>query len=200
MERRTFTIDALEVRQGSDDETPMIRGHAAVFNKKSEPIYGVFRERIEPGAFTKTLKNADVRALFNHNPDYILGRARGVKKDTLRLSEDKKGLAIEIDPPETQFANDLLVSIKRGDISQMSFAFTTVSDSWNKERGEDVRTLHEVELHDVSPVTYPAYKQTDVSVRSTDDAVRSHDAWQKTLTDEDQLASTLAARQREIDL
>jgi len=163
LERRTYFADELRVDGG---DTPLIRGHAAVFDLPSEDLGG-FRERIAPGAFAKTIQSADVRALFNHNPDYVLGRN---KAGTLRMSEDSKGLAIEIDPPDTQFARDLAVSMRRGDINQMSFGFRTLSDKWAKVDGEWLRTLLEVELFDVSPVTYPAYPQTDVAARSLEAA------------------------------
>lgn len=148
----------------ADSEEPKITGHAAVFNQWSEDLGG-FREIIRPGAFAKTIKEADVRALFNHDPNYVLGRN---KAGTLRLEEDKKGLAIEIDPPDTQWARDLTTSIQRGDIDQMSFGFRTVKDKWGDDGETNQRELLEVELFDVSPVTYPAYPQTSVGVRSID--------------------------------
>jgi len=138
-----------------------IVGHAAVFNKLSLPLIG-FREKIEPGAFSETIQKDDIRALFNHNADYVLGRT---KAGTLRLKEDDIGLYIEIDPPDTTFAKDLMVSIKRGDVDQMSFGFTVQDEEWRKENGEQVRVLKRVQLWDVSPVTFPAYPQTDVKVR-----------------------------------
>jgi len=160
-EVRTFTLDDIEVR--SEDDKPKIKGHAAVFDKLSEDLGG-FREKIASGAFAKTIKKSDIRALFNHDPNYVLGRN---KAGTLNLEEDEKGLAIEIDPPDTSYARDLMVSIERGDITQMSFAFKTIKDSWeNQDKKESIRTLEEVDLFDVSPVTYPAYPQTDVKVRS----------------------------------
>lgn len=163
-EERIYEIEDLEVRVEGDDDNkkPVIRGHAAVFDKLSVNLGG-FREKISPGAFAKSL-NRDVKALFNHNSDLILGRT---KAKTLRLAEDEKGLAIEIDPPNNTIGNDTVESIRRRDISQMSFAFRTIKDKWEHEEGKDsIRTLEEVELFDVSPVTYPAYPQTDVAVRS----------------------------------
>jgi len=160
-EVRTFTLDDIEVR--SEDDKPKIKGHAAVFDRLSEDLGG-FREKIAPGAFAKTIKKSDIRALFNHDPNYVLGRNTA---GTLILEEDERGLAIEIDPPDTSFAKDLMVSIGRRDITQMSFAFKTIKDSWeNQDKKESIRTLEEVDLFDVSPVAYPAYPQTDVKVRS----------------------------------
>ena len=159
-ERRTFAIERLEVRQDGD-EMPTIRGHAAVFNSLSEDLGG-FRERIAPGAFSGSL-SGDVRALFNHDPNYILGRTTS---RTLRLVEDQRGLAVEIDPPDTQTTRHIVEAIRRGDVSQMSFGFRTRKDEWERTDDGDIRTLLDVELFDVSPVVFPAYPDTDVAARS----------------------------------
>lgn len=163
LERRFVAFDRLEVR-AEDGAAPLIQGHAAVFNQLSED-FGGWREQIAPGAFKRTLRSADVRALFNHSPDYVLGRN---KAGTLSLAEDLAGLAIQVQPPATSWAADLMTSMQRGDIDQMSFAFRTIKDQWSTdaEAGTQVRTLLEVELYDVSVVTYPAYPQTDAAVRS----------------------------------
>lgn len=157
-----------------DEKQPKITGHAALFNKLSEPLPG-FREKIAPGAFADSIKTDDIRALFNHDANYVLGRN---KAGTLKLVEDEQGLAIEIDPPNTQWAKDLQESIRRGDISQMSFGFVVQDDDWQQSKGKDaVRTLKTVKLFDVSPVTYPAYPQTSVKVR---DYLKSMEATDET--------------------
>jgi HK97 family phage prohead protease len=164
IERRMFTTE-LKLETRENQSTPVIRGHAAVFNKMSDDMFG-FRERIRPGAFAKTLtKNPDVRALFNHDPNNILGRT---KSGTLKVSEDDKGLFYEIDPPDTTVARDLMESLKRGDVDQSSFGFYVITDEWHKENGQMVRELVELDLHngDVSPVTYPAYPQTKAEARA----------------------------------
>lgn len=157
-----FTRDAqLELR--GEEKKPVISGYAAVFNSPTN-IGSMFREVIKPGAFARAIKeNQDVRALVDHIPDKILGRT---KSGTLRLSEDEKGLRYEIDPPNTTVATDLLESIRRGDIDQSSFAFTPKSQTWRKDGEQLVREINDVDLYDVSPVTYPAYESTSVSVRS----------------------------------
>jgi hypothetical protein len=138
-----------------------IAGHAAVFNSLSEELWG-FLEKIAPGAFAPALGKSDIRALLNHDPNFVLGRT---KNGTLRVREDETGLAVEIEPPETRWADDLLVSINRGDISQMSFAFRVGEESWETVDGTDIRTILSFdEIFDVSPVTYPAYPDTDVSL------------------------------------
>lgn len=163
LERRSFQMQDVRIEKRADGKQHMI-GHAAVFGKLSEDLGG-YREQIMPGAFTEAIEQDDVRALWNHNPDFVLGRNRS---KTLILSEDTKGLAIEILPPDTQFARDLMQSIDRGDVDQMSFAFSPKpgGQDWAKDdAGQVVRTLKRVRLYDVSPVTYPAYTQTDIGLR-----------------------------------
>jgi HK97 family phage prohead protease len=137
IERRTY--EQIEIRADKgDDGTLRLIGHAAVFNKKSEEIFG-FREIVLPGAFKKSIKKDDIRALWNHDPAHVLGRN---KAGTLRLREDDEGLRTEIDLPDTQMARDLHTSVKRGDIDQMSFGFRTISDAWRKEDGITIRELN----------------------------------------------------------
>src|SRR5690606_24435849 len=139
-----------------------LEGYAAVFNVRSQDLGG-FVEEIKPGAFQKALRRSDVRALFNHNPDHVLGRMRN---GTLRLADDSRGLYFEIDLPRNSFAESLLESVRRGDIDGASFSFTVAEggDRWHDEGGLRVRTVHEIgELFDVGPVTFPAYEATVVS-------------------------------------
>jgi HK97 family phage prohead protease len=153
------------MRTSDDGGKPVIEGHAAVFSRWSETLGGFFpfKERVKSGAFSRTIAESDIRALFNHNSDYVLGRN---KAGTLELTEDERGLFVRIHPPDTQWARDLAVSISRGDISQMSFGFTVDKEAWSTDaEGVDTRELLEVTLFDVSPVTYPAYKDTDCGVR-----------------------------------
>lgn len=149
--------------QGEGDERRIV-GYAAVFNQLSKDLGG-FREMLMPGAFTRTLNEADVRALLNHDPNLILGRSGA---GTLVLVEDDIGLRYEIMPPDTQYARDLLISLDRKDIDQSSFAFRAVEESWkhpNENEPLPIRVLHDVDLFDVSPVTFPAYPTTSVSAR-----------------------------------
>jgi hypothetical protein len=171
LEYRAF---GFEVRTVDDSNT--LVGHAAVFNTVAD-IGGWFREKIAPGAFKKTLAdNADVRALLNHNPDKILGRT---KAGTLKLREDETGLLSEISMPETTVGRDLMISVKRGDIDQMSFAFQSIQEQWDETDAEHpVRTITEARLFDVSPVTFPAYPTTDVSARSAEAILAEHRAVQ----------------------
>jgi HK97 family phage prohead protease len=151
----------IEKRQSETDEGQTIVGHAAVFNVTDGPVW--FRERIEPGAFADTIKSDDIRALFNHDSNLVLGRNTA---GTLNLREDEEGLFMEIQLPDTTAARDLTVSMERGDVSQASFAFRTIDDEWRTEDGNEVRILKRVQLYDVSPVTFPFYENTDVSLRA----------------------------------
>lgn len=163
LEYRSFSI-APEVEERGDGGLPKLRGHAAVFNSLSEPMFG-FREQIAPGAFAESIGKDDVRALWNHDTGHVLGRKSA---GTLILTEDERGLAVDIKPPPTTWARDLLISIQRGDVTQMSFGFRVLTDSWAKRDGEEIRTLEKVQLFEVSPVTFPAYSATDISTNSAE--------------------------------
>lgn len=167
MERRTFQLSEVRVVDGEGDAPPRIEGYAAVFGEMSEDLGG-FREIIEPGFFDAVLGD-DVRALWNHNPEFVLGRT---KSDTLTLEADENGLKFAVIPPETNWASDALVTMRRGDVDKASFAFDVreKGDTW-EEGGDGIflRTLLSggcEKLYDVSPVTFPAYQQTSAQVRA----------------------------------
>ena len=162
-ETRNYNSE-LRVETREDGKASII-GHAAVYDLLSENLGG-FREKIDPGAFDSVLKD-DSRALINHDSNLILGR---VKSGTLRLKVDERGLVYEIDPPNTSYSNDLMESLSRGDIDQSSFGFIVEDDSWDEDsEGRMVRTIKKIKrLFDVSPVTFPAYPDTDVAKRSMD--------------------------------
>ena len=160
MERRFLPWEETEVRVKEGEDGPVLEGYTAVFDSWSEDLGG-FREKIRGGAFAKTLKEADVRALKNHDPNFILARN---KSGSLELREDDKGLHYSAKLDENiSYVSDLIRSIQRGDISGNSFAFRTVQDSWNEDNDE--RELVEVKLYDVGPVVFPAYPNTSVGVR-----------------------------------
>jgi HK97 family phage prohead protease len=123
-------------------------------------------EVIAPDAFDEALAgNPDVRALFNHNADVVLGRTTA---GTLRLATDKVGLTYECDPPDTQAARDLMVSMERKDITQSSFGFICMDAAWgfDEVNGLGIRTVKKAQLFDVSPVTFPAYTASTSGIRS----------------------------------
>lgn len=166
--RRSVALTGIEVR--TDGGELLVRGHAAVTGSPAwigPPEFG-FEEVIASGAFRKTLADgADVRLLFNHNPDLVLART---KSGTLQLSEDKIGLAVKAKLAPTTVGRDLAILLERGDVSQMSFGFRVVKDQWERvERSDKTtferRTVLEAQLIDVSGVTYPAYDATDLALR-----------------------------------
>lgn len=171
LERRI--AEPFELRQ--TESGAVLQGYAAVFNREAV-IGSFFREVILPGAFTEAIKRSDVRALFNHDPNVVLGRTTN---QTLKLSEDETGLRYEI----TLNANDpdaqrVLAKVERGDVSQSSFAFGIESDEdteWDSsevKKGKlPLRKIRRVSpLYDVSPVTYPAYEETQVNARAIEEA------------------------------
>ena len=201
IERRTMNMDGLEVR-AADSVAPKIVGHAALFDSFSSPIANEFVEVIRPGAFDRAVReNQDVRALINHDKNFVLGRTAS---GTLRLSVDSVGLGIEIDPPDTSFARDLAVSIGRGDISQMSFAFTVRDQKFTRGGGPgglDLRELIDVDLWDVSAVTYPAYSDTAVEMNSQNTAVVGYRDWLSMINAEenDRAIAIRSRRQRQLE-
>lgn len=170
-ERRFAVMSGLEVRAAAADGDPIgFAGHAALFNTRTwiGPKKWGFWEEIAEGAFAKTIAEGDVRMLLNHDPNFALARSTVTEgPGSLRLSEDDIGLATEADMAPTTYARDLAVSLDAGVISQMSFSFLPVREEWSSdEEGDDVRQLREVQLFDVSPVTFPAYTETDAALRS----------------------------------
>ena len=143
-----------ELRVSESEGATVIEGHAAVFDSWSETLGGIFpfKEVVRKGSFSESIGRDDIRALFNHDPNYVLGRNRA---GTLELVEDEVGLRVRIAPPDTSWARDVQTSIRRGDISQMSIGFVVEDDEWRTENGMDVRELRKVKLFDVSPVTFP---------------------------------------------
>jgi uncharacterized protein len=179
VEREIRLLAGLCVEQRRASQMPTLRGYAAVFDTETD-IAGYWREKLARGAFADAISkaSADVHALFNHDPNLVLGR---MKAGTLRLAEDERGLTVEIDPPDTQDARDLIAKIQRGDIDQMSFAFTMRGgvQTWDDGQSPPLRTIEKVgDLYDVSVVTRGAYPTTEVGVRSLqawrDDQRRQH--------------------------
>jgi len=162
-------LHAVELRESGNGEEFTLTGHAAVFDKWSEDLWtfaGTFREKIAPGAFTDVLKRKpDVRLLFNHD-GMTLART---KSGTLELSEDEEGLRVWARlSPDQQIARDLRSAMQRGDVDQMSFAFTIAEDEWREDHeSEEVeRTVVRVdELFDVSVVSFPAYPDATAAMR-----------------------------------
>lgn len=148
--------------QRSEGSKPVLTGYAAVFDQKID--FGPFTESVARGAFQDSLANKDdVRALFNHDPNFVLGRSTN---GSLLMEEDSKGLLVRIELPDTQFARDLAVSVDRGDVSQMSFGFWIEAEEMIRNEGEKTHfKIVKAKLFDVSPVTFPAYPTTEVELQ-----------------------------------
>src|ERR1700735_1882901 len=175
IERRFITAELRSV----GDDAATIRGLAACHydgtkRTQSQNLGGPgrgFVERLMPGCFDRCLsQNPDVRILFNHDPNLVLGRTSA---GTAKVWADATGLQFSCQLPNTRTGQELRESIKRGDISQCSFGFIPGEDDWDgydqDEAGErcQVRSIkHVAELLDCSPVTYPAYTATTVSARA----------------------------------
>lgn len=158
-------LSGLSLEDRAEGGSPKLVGYAAVFNQETN-IGGMFREKVMAGAFGGAISRSDVHALFNHDENLVLGR---LKAGTLQIAEDAHGLKVTIEPPDTQDVRDLIVKMKRGDIDQMSFAFTMQGgkQSWDESAEPPLRTIEKVgELYDVSVVTRGAYPTTEVAVRS----------------------------------
>jgi HK97 family phage prohead protease len=164
--RSCFELTDIETRADDAGKTT-IAGYAARFESLSVSFGGWFKEKIRAGAFTESLKKNNVRALWNHNMDLVLG---STKAKTLRLKEDDKGLRFELDLPDTQAGKDAAISIKRGDVDGMSFGFRVLKQEWDEKDPKNViRTLVDVDLREISPTAFPAYPATSVKVRSVED-------------------------------
>lgn len=165
MERSYIPVNLTEVRAEKEGDKTYISGYASVYNQPTDKAG--FREVVKPTAFDRALRaKQDVRVLFNHDPSKILGRT---KSGTAELFSDNKGLKFRCEMPNTTTGNDVMESIKRGDIDQCSFGFVPVKQAWvntpdpaDKNKTITTRELHDVDLADVSAVTYPAYQGTSV--------------------------------------
>jgi len=178
MERRQ-TTQPVELR---DDEKRTISGLGAVYYDGSEGseyrLWDGAYERIMPGAFDRAVKEDDVRGLFNHDANMVLGRT---SSGTMQLRATSEGLRYEIEPGNTTVSQDVAEHIRRGDVSGSSFAFVVTQEEWRTETpSEDakreIREIQEVRLYDVGPVTFPAYAatttETHAEARSAYEAYR----------------------------
>ena len=213
MERRYLPNEECPVSlERRDDSPPKIIGRAAVFyDGTPETEYTLcdatmdgerivcpaLVERISPKAFNKALNDKhDVRALFNHDPNMVLGRT---SSRTLTITKTLRGLDYEVEPGKTTVANDVQEHISRGDVTGSSFSFSVRDQKFycDEVRGVDVREILSVDLHDVGPVTFPAYSATSTGVRSDanlGECRSAYDSWRTEITG--QLAAAKAAEVR----
>jgi HK97 family phage prohead protease len=203
MERRFLESRSARVRvERREDKRAVVVGYAAVFWDPAEPgtqyeLYDDLVERVMPGCFDRAMMDGDdCRALFNHDPNLILGRTTA---GTCRLSVDRKGLRYEIDMPDTMCATDVVKHIERGDVTGSSFSFLVESYNWQEEGNVAIRGLTGVKLYDVGPVTFPAYEATSVGLRAVEGAAdirKALDAWR---AHRDEVIAVYSARAREIE-
>lgn len=161
----------VEVREAKSGPGTIV-GHAAVYFVPGDEgtrymIWDDIEERIARGAFDRALREKqDVRALFNHDASLVLGRTAS---GTARLTLDDVGLRYEVDAPDTQVGRDTVTSVRRGDVTGSSFGFSVRKETVTRETRDGrtyyIRTLEDVDLYDVSPVTFPAYEGTDAGAR-----------------------------------
>lgn len=214
----------LETRVGTDYPYAIV-GHAAVFYSEADPgtEFELWEEdgmrcveRIMATAFDGVLQTlvpqvangmggVDVAALYNHNPDHLLGR---VSAGTLKLTKDARGLHYGITPPDAPLTQGLIASIKRGDLNGSSFSFTVgkKGQRWIRQGNLTVREIHSVSgLMDVGPVVFPAYQATSASMgtRAAEDAQEAKVAYRQWLRAEERVRTVLAqaeARARCVEL
>jgi len=160
-ESKDFRIQDFQIFER--DGKQIISGHAIVFNVVSEYNYGI-RWRIKPGAFSKSIKDGDIRALVNHDSTRVLGR-RNRKVSTLMLQEDEEGLYFEIDPPRTSYAEDLLECMRRGDIDGVSFGAEIIKAKAVEEGKELIQDVTEMKVFEISIVTFPAFPQAKAKAK-----------------------------------
>lgn len=172
MERRTIARP-VEIRAEGDGKARTIQGYAAVYHRDGDKgteyqLWSDVFERIAPGAFERSVREDDIRALFNHDPNLLLGRT---KSKTLQVASDGTGLAYSFlenpaDPDSVRVAE----KVARGDADGSSFSFKALTADWTEETVDGqriwIRTLRDVVTYDVGPVTFPAYSGTSSGARS----------------------------------
>jgi len=160
-------LASMSVEERADKAQKLV-GYAAVFNQETD-IGGYFREVVQRGAFAEAIARDDIHALYNHDYAFVIGRK---KAGTLEIAEDEHGLRVEITPPNTQTARDLVENVRAGNIDQMSFAFSMEGgkQSWDETGETPLRTIEKVgSLFEVSVVPRGAYPTTEIGLRSLDE-------------------------------
>ena len=164
--RHAYFSSELKVRAETDSEK-YIEGYFAVFEQETELWERCF-EKIARGAFDNSIKNNDIRCLFNHDSGFVLGRTAS---GTLELRTDVRGLwgRVKINPSDTS-ALDVYARVERGDISGCSFGFNVPFNGEECiDRGDNyLWIVREADTHEVSICTFPAYEQTEIQARQKD--------------------------------
>lgn len=155
----------LREQAGQVDTLATLTGHAIVANQKADGLF--FTEEVDKGAITGALekKGLAVKALWNHNS----GKPLAQYPDTLQLEQDSKGLLTRISPVDTQYARDLVSMVRAGVVDKMSFGFYILDEERQEPEDQEVPhfVIKEIELLEVSPVTFPFYSGTDLGVEKS---------------------------------
>ncbi|MBX9667284.1 MAG: HK97 family phage prohead protease [Candidatus Obscuribacterales bacterium] len=161
------TMNRMKSAEVGEGEKKKIAGDFIVYDSLSEPIYDWYKEEMKPGASKRSLKGEhgrdDIAGLFDHQSGKVLGSTRA---GTMKLKETKTSLYGEIEPPDTSYGRDLMVSLERGDISSASFGFMYVTTKWRLEDNWDVLEVHDMDLIEVTVCKFPAYRATQIGIRS----------------------------------
>jgi HK97 family phage prohead protease len=195
IERRYFTGDA--EFKSAPDGAGVLRGYALRFGVSYD--MGWFTEEVDRRALDNA-EMSDVRVLFNHDPNQILGRT---KSGTARIGVDEKGLWYEVDLPNSPNGENARVAISRGDVTQSSWGFTLSEngDKWEKRNGKNYRVLTNVKtVFDASPVVFPANPDTSVAKRSFDVLANAEQETEKAQADAIQLEIEAAILERDFEL
>lgn len=204
MEAQKRCIGLAEIRS-VDDAKRVVGGYAALFNRETELYPGVM-EKVSPGAFRESISKDDIRALWSHKTDLVLGRNRN---KTLRLWEDDIGLGFELHLPDTQQGIDAYKLISRGDVTGVSFGFDIEEQEikYGSNGTATVRTLKKLKLFEISPVAFPAYDETSVDARSIREMIKQNEIEEmekkkasEQVSDPATIASELEALDRETEL
>lgn len=200
MERRFIANKIADVRNTKRaDGKATFTGYGAVFYDGTPAteykLWDDMVERIMPGAFDRAISEGqDVRGLFNHDPNQVLGRS---KSGTMKLSIDSKGLAYEIEAGNTNIARDVAEHLSRGDVSGSSFQFVPTESVWIESvidgKTMYIREVRSVDLYDVGPVTFPAYESTTAGVRCRDDASEARESLKQHQQNNNEIDATLDA-------
>jgi HK97 family phage prohead protease len=177
LEIRQFGFRAARPTVGDDNK---LSGRAAPFN--SPTMIGTdergFREQIAPGAFNKSIQDGDVVLLNNHNPSQPLARQSA---GTLELHAGTQGLDWRASASDTSYARDVVANVRAGNYGGCSFSFSVPKggETWDENTADGIplRTIREMRAREISIVTFPAYKDTDVYARSIEMGLESRAAY-----------------------
>lgn len=180
MERRFVKQARVGIERRAGGKRSIV-GYGAVFYNPNDPgtqydlFAGIILERVAPTAFNRAQSERhDVRGLVNHDPNIVLGRTAA---GTMALSVDQRGLLYDIPIEEGHHEHERYATvIARGDMSGSSFGFRVTAEEWHSEGRNDIRTITDLDLYDVSPVTFPAYEGTSTALRGVQYAVDGGDA------------------------